>query len=128
MVDVLLDTHVFIWWDARSPRLGETAKGLISAPANRVFVSAASIWEVAIKRGLGKLAFARSPTFAIQANSLVELAISGADCESAGELEWDHADPFDRLIVAQALRRSLTLITADDVMQRHMGVAVVPAN
>ena len=127
-MDVLLDTHVFVWWDARSPRLGEKAKGLISAPANRVFVSAASIWEVAIKRKLGKLAFEGSPTLAVQANSLLELAISGADCESAGELDWDHADPFDRLILAQALRRSLTLITADEAMRRYMGVAVVPAN
>ncbi len=49
-MDILLDTHVFLWWDARSPRLGEAARRVIAAPANRIYVSAASIWEIAIKR------------------------------------------------------------------------------
>ena len=127
-VDILLDTHVFLWWDSRSPKLSDPARKLIAAPANRVFVSAASIWEIAIKRRLGKLDFDGSPTDAVRANSFVELGISGADAEAAGGLDWTHPDPFDRLILAQATRRQLTIITADRVMQGYMGVAIVAAS
>jgi PIN domain nuclease of toxin-antitoxin system len=111
--DLLLDTQVFLWWDLGAERLGETARRLIAETENRIHVSAASIWEIAIKRRLGKLAFSGSAVDAVRASSFLELAISGADCEAAGALEWVHADPFDRLIVAQAQRRDMTLITAD---------------
>jgi PIN domain nuclease of toxin-antitoxin system len=124
-MDVLLDTHVFLWWDADSPRLGEAARRVIAAPGNRVFVSAASVWEIAIKRRVGKLDFAGSPMDTIRANGFVELPASGADCEAAGDLEWRHADPFDRLIIAQARGRGMTLITADPVMQTFIGVAMI---
>jgi len=126
-VDILLDTHVFLWWDSRSPKLSAPAQKLIAAPANRVFVSAASIWEIAIKRRLGKLDFEGSPTAAVRANGFVELEVSGADAETAGSLDWAHPDPFDRLILAQATSRQLTVITADEVMKRYMGVAIVAA-
>ena len=124
-MDVLLDTHVFIWWDSRSLRLGEPTRRVIAAPANRVFVSAASVWEIAIKRRLGKLDFTGSPMDAIRANSFVELPASGADCEAAGDLDWRHADPFDRLIIAQARGRGMTLVTADPVMRNFAGVATI---
>ena len=124
-MDLLLDTHIFLWWDGQSPRLATTIKALIANPANRIHVSAASIWEIAIKRRRGKLTFGGSPLKAIAANSFAELAISGADCEAAGDLEWDHADPFDRLIMAQAQRRGMTLITADAAMVGFAGVAIV---
>ncbi len=124
-MDILLDTHVFLWWDARSPRLGEAARRVIAAPANRIYVSAASIWEIAIKRRLGKLAFTGSPLAAIRANSFVEVPASGDDCEAAGDMDWAHADPFDRLIIAQARGRGMTLVTADSAMQGFLGVAVI---
>lgn len=127
-MDILLDTHVFLWWDSASPKMSDAARALIAAPANRVFVSAASVWEIAIKRRLGKLDFQGSPTAAVGANSFVELAISGADAEAAGGLDWGHPDPFDRLILAQAAARRLTLITADEVMKGFMGVAVIAAD
>lgn len=121
-MDILLDTHVFIWWDTRSPRLGETARRAITGRTNRVFVSAASIWEIATKRRRGKLSFPGSLTSAVAANRFFEIAASGADCEAAGDLAWVHADPFDRLIIAQARARSLTLTTDDSVMQGFAGV------
>jgi len=126
-VDLLLDTHVFIWWDTRSPRLGETARRAITERTNRVFVSAASIWEIATKRRAGKLSFPGSLTSAVAANRFFEIAASGADCEAAGDLEWIHADPFDRLIIAQARARSLILITDDSVLRRFTGVALLSA-
>jgi PIN domain nuclease of toxin-antitoxin system len=116
-MDVLLDTHVFLWWDA--------ARRMIAAPASRIYVSAATIWESAIKQRLGKLAFVGSPLAALRANGFVEAPILGSDCEAAGDLAWDHADPFDRLIVAQAQARAMTLVTADATMQRYIGVAII---
>ena len=100
---------------------------MIATPTNRVFVSAASNWEIAIKRRTGKLSFSGSPGHAVTANSFVELVISGADCELAGNLDWRHNDPFDRMIIAQAQARGMTLITADANMQKFIGVAIVAA-
>ncbi len=124
-MDILLDTHIFLWWDTRSPRLGDAARRVIATEADRVFISTASIWEIAIKRRLGKLAFTGSPLKAVRANSFVDVEISGADAEAAGDLNWAHADPFDRMIVAQALNRGMTLVTADAVMERFTGVTVI---
>jgi len=126
-MDLLLDTHVFLWWDSQAKRLGRRAKTFISNPSNRVFVSAASIWEIAIKRRVGKLAFEGSPVDAVGKNAFLELQVSGRDCEAAGTLDWPHADPFDRLILAQTQARGLTLITADATMRGFIGVAMVDA-
>ncbi len=126
-MDLLLDTHVFLWWDQRSPRLIPVARMVIANPANRVFISAASIWEIAIKRKLGKLAFTGSPLNTVRANSFVEVTITCADCEAAGDLDWAHSDPFDRLIIAQVRSRGMTLVTADGAMKGFMGVAIIAA-
>jgi PIN domain nuclease of toxin-antitoxin system len=122
MTDVLVDTHVFLWWQTRDPKLGSEAYGVLAAPANRVFVSAASVWEIAIKARKGRLSFAASPTLAIASNGFHELPILAVDAEAAGNLDWAHADPFDRLLVAQAIRLSLVLVTADDTIRSFGGV------
>ena len=110
---LLLDTHVFLWWDSKYAALSADTKALIADPANRVLVSAGSIWEIAIKRRLGKLNFDGSPTAAIAANSFEELPILPRDAEEAGGLAWAHTDPFDRLLVAQARIEGLTLVSID---------------
>jgi PIN domain nuclease of toxin-antitoxin system len=127
-VDLLLDTNVFLWWESSSPRLRAEPKALIADPANQVFVSAAAVWEIAIKRRLGKLAFAGSAAAAIGANGFAELPILAADAEAAGALDWGHADPFDRLIVAQAERRGLTLMTADAAIRSYAKVSLIGAS
>lgn len=119
----MLDTHVFLWWDRNDPALNVDARAVIETPANNIFVSAASIWEVAIKRRLGKLQFQGSAAAAIGANGFLELPIVPADAEQAGELNWRHTDPFDRLLVAQAMRLGLTLVTADKSIRAFGGVA-----
>lgn len=126
-MDILLDTQILLWWEMRAPRLADPARKLIATPTNRIFVSAASVWEIAIKRRRGRLAFAGSPVEAVTANSFLELVVSAADCEAAGDMDWSHTDPFDRLIVAQARRRGMTLMTADTAMQGLPGLAVVSA-
>jgi PIN domain nuclease of toxin-antitoxin system len=127
-VDLLLDTHVFLWWDGSHPNLDAACRAAIANPANRVFVSAATIWEIGIKRRTGKLRFAGSVVDAVRSNGFVELPILGRDAEAAAGLDWDHADPFDRLIVAQALANSLTLATSDGTILRFSGLSHMRAD
>jgi PIN domain nuclease of toxin-antitoxin system len=115
-VDLLLDTHVLLRWDSDSPKLGASARELISLSGSRVFVSAASVWEIGIKRRTGKLRFQGSAVEAIQQNGFIALPILGADAAAASELDWAHNDPFDRLLVAQARLHGLVLVTADAVI------------
>jgi PIN domain nuclease of toxin-antitoxin system len=116
-VILLLDTHVFLWWDSSHTALKAGARAMIEDAGNRVLVSAASVWEIAIKRRAGKLDFDGSPTAAIAANGFEDVAILPIDAEQAGELAWSHADPFDRLLVVQARRLSATLVTADALVR-----------
>jgi PIN domain nuclease of toxin-antitoxin system len=126
-MELLLDTQVFLWWQTSSSRITDGARAAIANPANAIFVSAASVWEVAIKRRLGKLAFDGSAARAIAANGFFELPILASDAESAGDLDWRHSDLFDRLLVAQALARGLTLITSDREIRSFGGVAQLGA-
>lgn len=112
-MNLLLDTHVFLWWDRQDKALNPDTRALIADPTNSVLISAASIWEIAIKRRLGKLDFHGSAVAAIGANGFQELPVLPIDAEQAGQLAWPHNDPFDRMLVAQAARRGFTLVTAD---------------
>lgn len=80
---------------------------------HRVFVSAASIWEIAIKTRRGRLIIRGSPAKMIEANGFLPLPVSPSHGELAGSLSWAHADPFDRMLVAQALEEDLVLVHAD---------------
>jgi PIN domain nuclease of toxin-antitoxin system len=124
-VNLLLDTHVFVWWDSLDKALNADARALIADPANQVFVSAASIWEIAIKRRLKKLDFRGSAVAAIGANGFHELPILPIDAEAAGALTWQHNDPFDRMLVAQAKRLTFALATADAAVRAFTGVAQI---
>jgi PIN domain nuclease of toxin-antitoxin system len=96
-VNLLLDTHVFLWWD-QATALNADTRAVIADPANQIFVSAVSIWEIAIKRRLRKLDFRGSAVTAIGANGFHELPILPIDAENAGALAWQHNDPFDRIL------------------------------
>ncbi len=119
---LLLDTHAFLWWDMQNDRLNDDVAALIADAANEVFISAASVWEIAIKRRRGKLVFQGSPVTAIAANDFLELPILPLDAEAAGSLDWSHNDPFDRLLIVQAQRLNLTLVTSDTVMRTYDGL------
>jgi PIN domain nuclease of toxin-antitoxin system len=124
-VNLLLDTHVFLWWDSHDKALHDDVRAMIADPANQVFVSAASIWEIAIKRRLKKLEFRGSAVAAISANGFRELPIVPIDAEHAGALAWQHNDPFDRMLVAQARRLTFTLATADAAVRAYPNVAQI---
>ena len=119
----LLDTHAFVWWIADSKRLSETARGAMADDTNEIFVSAASAWEIATKYRLGKLpggeALAVDVAGTIRRQGFEELAISIADVERAGRLPGPHRDPFDRMLIAQALARDLPVVSTDAVFDGY---------
>lgn len=118
-MDLLLDTHAFIWWDSDNPSLGRGAAAAIADPGNRIFVSAASVWEIAVKARLGRLVFAGSPSAAIGSNGFTSLPILPEQAEAAADLPDVHQDPFDRILIAQALARRLVLVTADQKIRQY---------
>ena len=119
---LLLDTHIALWAIADSPRLSAKARSLILDPANSIYVSAASVWEITIKYMLGKGDMPVSGTQAaayFQAAGYVELPIVNAHLALLQSLPAHHADPFDRLLIAQALSEPLRLLTHDDMLARY---------
>jgi PIN domain nuclease of toxin-antitoxin system len=114
-VDLLLDTHALLWWLAGDTALSPAARSAIDDPANTVFVSAASAWEIATKVRIGKLpgaaAIVADLPDLIQAQGFTPLPITVADGQLAGTLPNPHRDPFDRMLIAQALRRQLILLS-----------------
>ena len=112
-MDLLLDTHVFIWWAARDPRLSRVARDAIADGENRVVVSAVSVWEISIKRAAGKLAFQHDILDALARTGFESLDITARHADRAGSLPLHHTDPFDRLLVAQATIEGLVLVTQD---------------
>jgi PIN domain nuclease of toxin-antitoxin system len=123
-VNLLLDTHVLIWWD-EGRRLAAEARRAI-ADADSVYVSAASAWEVAIKTGLGRLRPIRTVEQAVDESGFLELPVTFRHAERVGKLPPHHRDPFDRLLIAQADVEELILVTRDPVFARY-GVGVIGA-
>ena len=115
-MNVLLDTHTLLWLVSTPSEVDASALAVISDPNTSVWVSAASAWEIAIKTRLGRLdgeALMSGWSDIIAAMSTAELPIESSDGILAGRLPWEHNDSFDRVIVAQALRRNLTIATRD---------------
>lgn len=113
----LLDTHTFIWFVTDSPQLSTTAKLLIEDEYNEKWLSIASVWEMAIKCSLGKLSFNLPlTTFVeqqIQQNSIDLLSIQMPHLAIVATLPLHHRDPFDRLLIAQAITEGIPIISAD---------------
>lgn len=120
---LLLDTHAFLWWLIDSPRLSEAARQAIAAETNEVAVSAATAWEIATKYRLGRLPgvepVALDIAGTITSQNFEQMPITVADAARAGALPGPHRDPFDRMLVAQALLRNLALVSIDSVMDQY---------
>jgi PIN domain nuclease of toxin-antitoxin system len=116
-VNLLLDTHVLIWWD-EGRRLASEARRAIEE-ADTVYVSAASAWEVAIKIGLGRLRPTRTVEQAASESGFLELPVTFRHAQRVAALPPHHRDPFDRLLIAQAAVEELTLVTRDPVFGRY---------
>lgn len=122
---LLLDTHVVLWWLADAPALSNDIKTLIDEEVE-VFVSAATIWEVAIKQAAGKIEAPADLPEQIRDGDLPTLTITADHAIEAGRLPMIHRDPFDRMLVAQARGAELTLVTRDETIRRY-DVALLPA-
>ena len=115
---LLLDTHVWLWWNTEPERLSSAVLKQVADPRNEVFLSAASIWEMAIKRGLGKLpipeAVAAYVTRRLAADNVESLSVSAEHAAAVESLDRLHNDPFDRLLIVQARHEGLRLLTTDE--------------
>jgi PIN domain nuclease of toxin-antitoxin system len=122
-VRLLLDTHALIWWLAGDPALPNDAQIAISDPANGVFVSAASAWEIATKFRIGRLphaaALAADLPAAVAGQGFLELPINLRHGQAAGSLPGPHRDPFDRMLISQALLSDLALVSNEAVFDRY---------
>jgi PIN domain nuclease of toxin-antitoxin system len=123
---LLLDTHTLLWWLADNRALAKPARQAIADPEAIVYVSAAAAWEISIKSALGKLSAPDDLEDQMRAGGLTELPVTIADGLVAGALPRYHEDPFDRMLVAQAKRRGLTIVTRDPVIARY-GVLTLAA-
>ena len=110
---LLIDAHALLWWLADDPTLSRHARAAIRAPANDVLVSAASVWEIEIKRALGKLEAPDGLIDAIASAGFGAVPISAADATRAGRLPAHHHDPFDRMLVAQATHLDAIILSRD---------------
>ncbi|MGH2703808.1 MAG: type II toxin-antitoxin system VapC family toxin [Actinomycetota bacterium] len=123
---LLLDTNALLWWLAADRSLGRRARALIADAASSVFVSAATVWEIAIKRSLGKLDSPSDLERQIEDNRFVPMPVTLGHAWAAGHLPRHHDDPFDRMLVAQAAAEGLAILTADSRIGLY-GIQTVPA-
>jgi PIN domain nuclease of toxin-antitoxin system len=110
---VLLDTHILLWWLAADPALPRLAADVISNPDTNVVISAASAWEIAIKKAVGRLEAPDDLLNALEANDFESIAITTTHALAAGQLPRHHNDPFDRMLIAQSRLEGLTLVSID---------------
>ena len=127
---LLLDTHVFLWYITADPKLPAAFRAAIQDPANEVFLSVASIWEAVIKHNLGKLPLPAPPADYLPrqraAHGIASLPVDEGAMTPLAGLPPLHRDPFDRLLVAQAIQHGLTIVTVDPDVIAY-SVPVLPA-
>ncbi|MBK8563527.1 MAG: type II toxin-antitoxin system VapC family toxin [Saprospiraceae bacterium] len=119
----LIDTHTFLWFNEGSPELSQTAKSLIEDKENEIFISIASLWEISIKTALGKLNI-KGP-YETVIDDVVEsemevLSINFAHTVVQNKLDFFHRDPFDRIIVSQAILEEMDLISKDEIFDNYL--------
>src|SRR5436309_10930863 len=127
---LLLDTHVFLWYISADPQLPVAFRDAIRDPSNEVYLSAASVWEVVIKHAVGKLRLPETPAEYLprqrQAHGIATLPVEEGAFIHLASLPPLHRDPFDRILIGQALQHGLTLATVDDAVRAY-SVALLSA-
>jgi PIN domain nuclease of toxin-antitoxin system len=126
-VKLLLDTHVLLWWLADDARLGTQARELIADPANDVLVSAVSLWEIAVKTRIGKLTASLNDILdALRTNGFIRLGLEDTHLQALMTLPLHHRDPFDHLLLAQAVAEGAMFCSGDTNAGKY-GVNVIGA-
>lgn len=119
----LLDTHTFLWWVTDAPQLSDTAKAAIADPGNLLFLSSASVWEIVIKVGTGKLLLPEEPGTYIPSrmasNRFESLPIQVSHVLQVAKLPDLHRDPFDRVLVAQSQVEQMPILTIDALIRQY---------
>ncbi len=121
---LLLDTHLLLWAAGNPGRLSRAARALIENPDNELIFSAASLWEIAIKRSLGRDDFRADPRLLLRGlldNGYLELPVTSEHALALDDLPAIHKDPFDRILVAQATVEGMVLLSTDPVVARYPG-------
>ena len=121
---LLLDTHLLLWAAGDPDRLSHAARALIEDPENELIFSAASLWEIAIKHGLGRADFqvnSRVLRRCLHDNGYSELPITSEHAVAIDSLPLIHNDPFDRILIAQATVEGITLLTTDSLVAKYSG-------
>jgi len=126
-MSLLLDTHILLWWLSDDPLLPAAARGAISSPDNNVMVSAAAVWEIAIKKAAGTLEAPDDLLDVLSTNDFQTLEITASHALLAGGLPPHHSDPFDRMMIAQAHAENLTLSSVDGRFPQY-DVELLPLN
>lgn len=119
---LLLDTHTLIWHRDGNKRLSAAAFRMLANPANRVFISIATLWEMAIKRSLKKLNTEKAPLEYLafyQSRGAKLLTITPEHAKAVESLPFHHRDPFDRMLIAQAQVEGLTILTVDEIFSQY---------
>ena len=120
---ILLDTHVFLWWAVDDPQLPVKLRQALESPDNTLFLSSASVWDLVIKQGLGRIRLPDDPADWLQVYltqyGLLPLAIEHTHVLAIRDLPPKHKDPFDRVLIAQAICEGMTLATADQVIRQY---------
>lgn len=118
----IIDTHTFIWYSGNSPSLSIKAKNLIEDSSNEIYISIASLWEIAIKNSLNKLELIIPYSEVIkqlESTDFVVLPITTQDTVVVNEMPWKHKDPFDRIIIAQSIVNQMPVISADTAFDAY---------
>ena len=134
-MNYLLDTHILLWWLEDNSNLSKKTYSLIADPENTIFISVASLWEMRIKEGIGKLKIPDMLLKAIEDQGFEKIDIKAEHTERLKSLTYKpnsislttstHNDPFDRMLIAQSINESITIITNDKVFKDYEGVEVV---
>jgi PIN domain nuclease of toxin-antitoxin system len=123
---LLIDTHILIWWLGDDSKLSLPEKNLIADPDNMVFVSAAACWEITVKKMIGKLDAPGDLPVALAANDFIQLSITIEHTQFLYQLPPHHNDPFDRIMIAQALAEDLAFMTRDSKIHLYSDLSFLP--
>ena len=118
-MNILLDTHILLWWLSDDGQLSGTHREIISDTDNICYISAATIWEISIKANLKKIKISGNYIDEIKREGFLELPVSWLHCNQLKKLPAIHRDPFDRLLIAQARTEKLVLLTTDEHIKKY---------